>query len=292
MSRAFPEVAGVEHSYVDAAGLRTHVAQAGRGDPVLLLHGWPQHWYAWRGVIPPLAENFRVIAPDLRGFGWTDAPRFGYEKETLAADVIALLDELEIEKVKLVGHDWGGWISYLLCMLYPHRVERYVALNIAHPWPQSDPSDLLRLWRFAYQWVLMTPGVGTTILRNWPQVVDAMIKNCGGPKDTWTDAELREFSEVLQEPERARASAKLYGAFQTKEMIPIIRGRYSDRRLAVPTLNLHGVGDPVITPDSLGGIDERADDYTLELIEGAGHFIAEDQPELVAQRVAEFFSQS
>lgn len=80
MARELPQVEGVKHSYVDANGLRVHVAEAGDGEPLVLQHGWPQHWYAWRQVLPALAERYRVICPDLRGHGWTDAPDLGYEK--------------------------------------------------------------------------------------------------------------------------------------------------------------------------------------------------------------------
>ena len=86
----FPQVPGVEHRYVDAGGLRMHVAEAGEGEPVLALHGWPQHWYLWREVIPRLAPHARVIAPDLRGFGWSGVPAGGYDKETMARDVLTL----------------------------------------------------------------------------------------------------------------------------------------------------------------------------------------------------------
>ena len=82
----------------------------------MLLHGWPQHWYEWRHQIPVLAEHYRVICPDLRGFGWSDAPPGGYDKETLAADVVNLLDALGLDRVKLIGHDWGGWVGFLLCI--------------------------------------------------------------------------------------------------------------------------------------------------------------------------------
>ncbi|HEX5375339.1 MAG TPA: alpha/beta fold hydrolase, partial [Solirubrobacterales bacterium] len=85
-----PVVEGVTHRWVEARGLRFHVAEAGSGDdPVLLLHGWPQHWYEWRELMPALADRHRVVAMDLRGFGWSDAPRRGYEKENLASDVLA-----------------------------------------------------------------------------------------------------------------------------------------------------------------------------------------------------------
>lgn len=91
-----PSVAGMSHRDVDAAGIRFHVAEAGVGKPVLMLHGWPQNWFCWRGVAPLLAGEHRVICPDLRGFGWSDAPPGAYDKQTLADDVIAILDALEL----------------------------------------------------------------------------------------------------------------------------------------------------------------------------------------------------
>ena len=107
---ALPEVEGVTHHWVRVRGVELHYAEAGSGDDVVLcLHGWPQHWYEWRRLMPALAaDGYRVIAPDLRGFGWSEAPADGYEKENLADDVLALLDELGLERVKLVGHDWGA----------------------------------------------------------------------------------------------------------------------------------------------------------------------------------------
>jgi pimeloyl-ACP methyl ester carboxylesterase len=108
VSRDLPHVDGVEHRFLELPGLRVHVAEAGEGEPLVMLHGWPQHWYEWRHLIPSLAKRYRVICPDLRGLGWTDAPPSGYEKEELASDVLALLELLGLDRVKLVGHDWGG----------------------------------------------------------------------------------------------------------------------------------------------------------------------------------------
>jgi pimeloyl-ACP methyl ester carboxylesterase len=114
-----------------------HVAEAGEGDPIVMLHGWPQHWYLWRDVIPLVAPHARVICPDLRGFGWSDVPSSDYDRETMARDVLALLDALELERVRLVGHDWGGWIGFLLCLNEPRRISRFVALSILPPWPSA-----------------------------------------------------------------------------------------------------------------------------------------------------------
>ena len=102
---------GVTHRWVDVAGLSVHVAEAGAGPPLLLLHAWPQHWFCWRRVVP-LSDRYRLIMPDLRGHGRSGAPRRGYEKEQLATDLLTLLDTLELDKVGLVGHDWGGWTGF------------------------------------------------------------------------------------------------------------------------------------------------------------------------------------
>src|SRR5204863_7343073 len=118
---------------VDVGGLSVHVAEAGSGPPLVLLHGWPQNWYCWRRVVPLLAPKFRLIMPDLRGHGWSDAPRRGYEKEQLADDLVGLLDALQLDEVGMVGHDWGGWVGFLACLRAPERFGGLLALGIPHP---------------------------------------------------------------------------------------------------------------------------------------------------------------
>src|SRR3954454_3042006 len=163
MADEFPQVEGVEHRYVDAGGLRVHVAEAGAGDPLVLQHGWPEHWYAWRKLIPELAKRYRVICPDLRGFGWTEATPGGYEKEALAGDLIALLDALELERVRLAGHDWGGIVGFLACLRAPERFERYCVLNMTPPWPETGGvgERLAAMARVSYQSLIAAPGTGS-----------------------------------------------------------------------------------------------------------------------------------
>src|SRR5438034_483714 len=105
-ARPMPEVKGVRHRMLKVGDVDLHLAEAGEGSPLLLLHGYPQHWYVWRELIPDLARHNHVLVPDLRGFGWSEAPREGYDKETLMRDVLALLDQLGIERVPVAGHDW------------------------------------------------------------------------------------------------------------------------------------------------------------------------------------------
>ena len=289
MNGGIPELPGVEHRFVDAGGLRTHVAEAGEGEPLLLLHGWPQHWWCWRDLIPALAPHYRVIAPDLRGHGWTDAPPGGYEKEQLASDVLALLDALGLERVRLIGHDWGGFAGFLMCLRAPERFERFIALNTGHPWPGGDWRNLLSIWRFGYQVVLGTPGVGARLVRSRPElVIGGALRRAAAHAHTFTAEDLRLFIDRFRDPARAEATSQLYRTFQLREQLPLVRGRYRSRRLHTPTLLLFGTQDPVITTRILGGFEPYADEMTVELVDDAGHFIAEDRPALVAERALRF----
>lgn len=287
MQPSFPQVEGITHRFVKVNGMHLHLAEAGSGEPMLMLHGWPQHWYMWRYQIPCLAQHYAVICPDLRGFGWSDAPATGYEKERLVDDMIALLDTLNLKRIRLVAHDWGGWVGFLLCLRQPERVQRYVALNIPHPFQTLD-SRVLLLWRFWYQWVIASPLLGKWIIQNQSGFVRRLLQ-WGVVNKTWTDEEIAIYTSRLQEPARAYASVLLYRSFLLSEFIPIVRGRYWSSRLSTPTLILFGVRDFALAPELLKGYEPYADDLKVELVPNSGHFIAEDQPELVTKRVLDFF---
>ena len=280
-------VAGVTHRYVNVGRLRVHVAEAGEGEPVVLLHGWPQHWYVWRHVIPRLAPHFRLICPDMRGFGWTDAPRAGYEKEQLASDLLGLLDALGLDQVRLVGHDWGGFTAFLVALRAPRRVRQLIVLNMIHPWPKQVPT-LLNSYRFLYQFV-MASGLGALILRFRPELFSTAIRQALYDRTAMTDEEINAFTDRLTEPARANATVQLYRTFLLHEAAGLATGRYDAERLGVPTLLLFGVHDLVLRPEMLAGYEEHADDMRVELVPDAGHLVVDERPELVSERVLEFF---
>jgi pimeloyl-ACP methyl ester carboxylesterase len=284
-----PVVPGVDHEIVETSRLRIHVGVAGEANPPLvLLHGWPQHWYAWRHVIPRFAERYRVLCPDMRGLGWTEAPSGGYGWESLASDVLALLDALELPRVFLIGHDWGVHAGFLVCLRAPERVERFVALNDVHPWLRPSPRDALHAWRFWYQAVLAAPGAGGWLLRNRPGFVRGLISSWSA-RDVWTKQELDAFANRLRERARARASVELYRTLLLRELPALLAGRYGSRRLETPTLLLFGAADGVVRPHQLRGYERHADNMRVELIPGVGHFTAEEAPELVVDRAIQHF---
>jgi pimeloyl-ACP methyl ester carboxylesterase len=296
-----PEVPGVEHIYVNAGGLRMHVATAGPedGSPVVLLHGWPQHWWLWRNVIPELADaGHRVYAPDLRGFGWSEATegRKGYEKYQLARDVVALLDELELDRVCLAGHDWGGWTGFLVALTAPERIDRFVALNIPPPWVGPGGFDLAGAIRTAsrvgYQVIMATPGLARFALagpgrsRVEQKIVKGTVR-----QEAWADGALEVFLDQFQDPARTRATKFLYRNFLLREVPQIALGRYVKGRFTTPAKLLFGLDDFAIDSAILDADHSLiADDLEIERIPGCGHFIVDEQPELVAQRLIDFFS--
>jgi pimeloyl-ACP methyl ester carboxylesterase len=239
--------------------------------------------------MPALAEDgHRVLALDLRGFGWSDAPDWGYEKESLADDVLAILDALGIDRVKLIGHDWGGWVGFLLCLRAPERFDRFLALGITHPW-QSLGGGWRDLPRFWYQAVILTPGLGYALHRTGRFVRGAL--RSGVADDTaFDEAALSSFADNLAEPDRARACVQLYRTFNLRELLPLIRGRYESQRLTVPTRLVLGTGDPVLSLRLITGWESHADDMSAEFVPGCGHFIADERPELVAAEARALFA--
>lgn len=290
MSRELPFVEGVAHRYVEANGIRVHVAEAGNpeAEPIVLVHGWPQHWYEWRHLIGPLAETRRVICPDLRGLGWTDAPATGYGKETLVDDLLALLDELSIERTALVGHDWGGWVSFLACLRAPERFEALLALGVVPPMARATPRSVASIWRFWYQAVIASPVGSHTVRALDSRPAGALYDWVGA--GVWSPAEREQFLGQFREPERARASVGYYRTFQLRELPALALGRYRSSHLTVPSLLLFGTGETAMSPAMLDGVERRADWLEVELVEGAGHFLADECPELVLQRANELFA--
>ena len=142
--------------YVDTGELRQHVVTGGEGPPLLLVHGWPHTWYAWRLVMPALARDFSVVVPDQRGCGLSGKPHDGYDTATLASDLAALMEALGHRRFAVAGHDTGMWIGYALAADHPGRVDRLAVAEAAMPGVSPSPplfgttaaND--RLWHFAF----------------------------------------------------------------------------------------------------------------------------------------------
>ena len=275
MPLPLPELPGVEHRFLELpTGVRAHVAEAGRPDapPLVLVHGWPQHWWCWRRLIPLLAGDFRLLAPDLRAFGWSGRPPDGdLRKRRFAEDAVALLEALGIERAGYVGHDWGGWAGFHAVTRAPERWSGLLALGILHPWVPYG--TLARnLHRFAYQALFANPLVGPRLLRDHNGAI-RVIKSAWGDRSTFDEAEAEPFAAAYAQPEQAADSSRLYRVFLLREA-----GRDIPRRpLQVPTRLVIGSRDP-LGASLAEGLERHGADARTELLDGCGHFVAEERP--------------
>jgi pimeloyl-ACP methyl ester carboxylesterase len=232
--------------------------------------------------MPALAQaGARVVAPDLRGFGWSEITKRGYRKPELAQDVLAILDELGIDRFALAGHDWGGYVAFLLGLEHADRVERLLLINTGHGFVKRDLKTLRAQAGFWYMPLLGTPVLGPTIVRRG--VHERLLVSGGAVRGAWSDDERRIFIDRTD----PHVTQQVYGSFVYAEALPAMLRR-ANRRLRPKTLFLHGDADPAIRPDFIRGLEDHADDYRLELLPGLGHFCIEEAPEVVVPKMVDF----
>lgn len=279
MTNEPPPIDGVRRSRVTARGVDFHVSEAGPADgrPVLALHGWPQHHWAYRSLLADPPEGLRIIAPDLPGYGWSGPAPHKWAKEDVVTDLVALMDAMGLDRVLLVGHDWGGYIGHLLALRVPERIDAYLALNIAHVW--VPPKVMApHVWRFLiYQPFVAT--VGVPLQRRTPYLEKGIFR-LAGKLDPQT---ARVYAERFRDPVVARTGRDTYRTFLTKE-IPAGMRDGERRRSTVPTRVLFARKDLAIHPDLAAAETAHADDYTVDVVDG-GHFILDEQPDLVRAKL-------
>ncbi len=292
---SLPVVAGVQHRWIDVDGVRLHVAEAGLAHrsadrpSLLLIHGWPQHWFCWRHVMPALAETHHVVAIDLRGAGWSDAPAGieSYDKRVIADEVARAIEVLELDRPVLLGHDWGAWISLMIASRHPGLARGVVATAIIAPW---TPVPWYDLWRFAYQPVAGGPW-GPFLHRRLGQFLLRTIFRLGAsPRFRWDRAAREEYLVRFREPARATAGALMYRRFLRTEILATLRGSYSHRVDDIPLLFLPGRADMVLAPRIVRKA-EGPSNVTVTEIRGTGHWVPEEQPDQLVAHVRTFLEQ-
>ena len=288
-----PKLPAGRHAFVElSTGLQMHVAEAGPADApaVLLLHGFPQHWWEWRKVMPPLAEKYRVIAPDLRGAGWSDAPADGYAVGHMVADVLALMDELELRRVGLVAHDFSALIGYKLCFEHADRIAAFLCLG-PHPYLRFKPHMLAAVPQLWFQPVVATPGLGSWALGT-DRLARHLLRGGAANSDSFSEDDLATFVGRVHAPGHPEAGSALYRKLILPEMGRFSSGTYRKHRLTVPTVTLIGGADAGVRPGMLDVHGDHADDLTGHIVDGAAHYLADDRPDAVVTHAQALFART
>jgi pimeloyl-ACP methyl ester carboxylesterase len=276
--------------FIDTGDVRLHAVIGGDGPPLLLIHGWPQTWYAWRMLMPTLARDFEVVAVDQRGIGLSDKPTDGYDTGTLANDLVALMEALGHQRFALYGTDTGMPIAYAVAADHPDHVERLVVSEA--PLPGITPSPPLflppplnaRLWHLTFN---QLPGeVNEELVRGREEIFfGAELDASAGTKKLPADTVKYYIDRLASDPEALRGSFELYRAFPA---IIAQNQRRKARRLCMPVL---AIGGAESAGETVGNTMKLvADDVQTIVLPGAAHWVAEQAPEELLAALTAFLA--
>ena len=276
------------HNTVSVNGIKLHYVIGGHGDPVVLLHGWPETWYGWHKVMPPLAKNHTVIAPDLRGLGDSSKPLTGYDGKTVAEDIHQLVTHLGFRAIFLVGHDIGTQVAYSYAAAHPTEVKRLAVMELTIP--GFAPAGRMPLW-----WVVLhqTPDVPEALVQGKEMIyLSWFFHNLAYNPSVITQADINEYVSHYSAPGGMRAGFEHYRAFPHDA---IENQNYSKTKLPMPVLALGGgyiptLGGNITMPTVIYGMKILAQNVTGITVPNSGHFIPEEQPVFVVKLLNNFFS--
>jgi pimeloyl-ACP methyl ester carboxylesterase len=274
--------------YVDTGGVRLHAVTGGDGPPLLLVHGWPQTWYAWRMLMPALARDFSVVAVDQRGIGLSGKPTGGYDTATLASDLVALMDALGHQRFALYGTDVGMPIAYALAADHRDRVDR-LAVSEA-PLPGISPSPPLflppplnaRLWHLAFN---QLPKINEQLVTGREDIFFGAEFDASAGTNKLPDYAVRYYIDTLKDPDHLRGSFEFYRAIPTT----IAQNqKRKERRLTLPVL---AIGGAESSGEGVGNTMKlAADDVQAVVLAGSGHWVAEQAPEQLLAALTAFLA--
>lgn len=282
-----------ETTYIETNGIKLHVVMAGPkdGQPVILLHGFPEFWYGWRKQIPALVEaGYRVIVPDQRGYNLSDKPKGikAYTLDKLADDILGLMDAFGYDKVHLIGHDWGAIVAWAFAIWHPERLHKLGILNVPHPavmlnfLRRGDPEQLRRSW---YVFAFQIPWLPEAIMQsdNW-RGAERVLRG-SGKIHTFTNTDIVEYKKAWSKPGAMTAMINWYRA-----AVRYLPKLLKDVRVKVPTLMIWGMQDVALSHRMARPSIDYCDDGKLVLFEDATHWVQHDEAEAVNQLLLEFLS--
>lgn len=292
-----PDVPGVKHSTIKANGINMHVARAGKGPPLILLHGWPEFWYVWHKIVPHLADRYELIMPDLRGFGATDKPYTGKSDQNgapvLSDDLAALADALGLKTFGLVSHDVGSLVTQVFAREHRDRLTGLFFFNCVYPGIGNRwlvPEHLAEIWYQSFQqkdWAAALVGSSRDACRIY---FGNMLAHWAHDPHAF-DADLEIWIDNFMAPGNVQGGFNWYVSANAARLAMMKGTAPKLPPITTPTFIFWGRHDPVIKAEWADKVDEHFTNATVEIAENAGHFVHYEVPELAARKIADFFGQ-
>jgi pimeloyl-ACP methyl ester carboxylesterase len=282
--------------------LNVQIGGPEEAEPIVLLHGFPESHRTWRAVAPALARDFRVIAPDQRGFGASDKPAGveNYRTERIVEDLIALADALGLARFTLVGHDWGGAVAWLAALRHPGRVERLAVVNAPHPliFQKSLIDDPAQRAASQYISAFRNPAMEQGIAA---MGLDAFFAKTFASHADVSRLPRQERQAYLDDWARPGAMTAMLNWYRASEMVVPEPGEEADApawtlapfpHVTPPTLVVWALKDVALLPIQLAGLQALVDDLRIVTVPGAGHFVPWEQPEPVIAAIRDFMAEA
>jgi pimeloyl-ACP methyl ester carboxylesterase len=283
------ETIKLEETFINTNGIQLHTVMAGpqSGPPVVLLHGFPETWRCWIRQLPALVQaGCRVIVPDQRGYNLSDKPKGikAYRVDTLAEDILGLIDALDYEKVNLVGHDWGALVAWMLAVKHPERLHRLGIINVPHPavmW-QFLRRDLEQMRRSLYALFFQLPWLPEMILRarDWRLAASALCRT--SRENAFTEEDIEKYKEAWSQPGAMTAMLNWYRAAARDR--PQLT---DDMRIRARALILWGVNDVALSRRMARPSLDYCEDGRLIFFPEATHWVQREEAEEVNRHLLE-----
>ena len=291
--------APIAHAFANVNGLRLHYAESGRGELVILLHGFPEFWYSWRHQLAALSAHYHVVAPDLRGYNLSDKPGRveDYRLEVLVKDVIGLIDYFGASKAAIVAHDWGAGLAWAVALKHSERVSKLAVMQVppAAAWRANlSIQQLLRSW---YMFFFQLPRVPEWVIsRNNFGRFDRALRDKVGRAGSFTDDDIEKYKAALREPGAVTAAVNYYRAnvfrLMRRKADSVAKSAGAPTgygRIRVPTLFIYGEQDFAILPQTVKGIANYIDaPYREVRIPDSSHWVQNEAADEVNAALLEF----
>ncbi len=273
----------IEEKLIKTNGIKLHTVMIGEGPPLILLHGFPDFWYAWKSVIPGLKKHYKLIIPDMRGYNLSDKPKgiSNYKIELLIDDIKGLIESLSLGKVFLAGHDWGGAVAWAFAEKYPDMLQKLAILNAPHMkiFSQKLRTDKQQQKASYYIFEFLKPDGEQFVIKDDFKWLKWAVFS--GTKKNFTDFDKEQYLSAWTQPGAILGGVNYYRAN--------LNFKDWTGKITVPTLVIHGMKDIAVLSSVLDDLPDYVADLKIIRAESASHWVMHDVPDLIVSSFKEFF---